>query len=331
MLIKPYEKMPDRYGLNKIKPYYGECGEICYDLIHRISINPDKNVGRLEKITLATDEEDPENTYIVKECATGPMKYNKFILHGEPAPSLRVENYTYVTTDIDGEYLQSGGLSQYPTENEIDSYVEYGFNDLDTANDFIVDEDYFKKKINKSIEFTNLTMNNIREEVLLYENKFQLPYTETIGFLDTFFSTWTFNYPFECYIIIDPARRIFNIPKIKYLPFIKAEEMKAIYSLLVMEVDRMSNYLFRVFERERRHLKIVVFLHPFGSVIKLIDMDMHREEKFNVYTTGQVQSLMKNVITDGVKYFGSESFGILRQGPKGEVMENALVCCDALC
>jgi hypothetical protein len=316
MIIKPADAIaPLQSGANV---YYNDSGIPCVDIIKRVSLNPETNVGRLEKITFGFDPHGYHN--VVKECATGPIENNKLLL----------ENYSYVTTDMDsGEYLQSGGYSQFPSFGDIDSYVDYGYNDVDVYPNLNLFGTGFKKKINNTLEFTNFNMDNLNAEVILFENKYQLPYTETIGFLNAFFSTWTFSYPIECTIVIDCVRKLFNIPKVKYLPGINKEEMKMLYATLVTEVDLVSNYIFRVLERERRQLKkIIAFIHPFGTMIKLKDMNMATDEKYNIYNPCQVQTFMRNVKTDGLKYLSSESLGILREGVNGEAVKNALECCD---
>jgi hypothetical protein len=303
--------------------YCNEYGETCKDVIDRISVNPENGAGRYEKITIA---DDGMYLNIYKECATGFIHKNQ---EGEPV--LSVENYNYVTSDAEkGEYIQSGGVSQFLNAGaEVDTYIDYGYHDFDTSSELPLSDEKHKKKVNPSLEFTGFTIDNLRAEVILFENNYQLPYTETLGFLSAFFSTWTYAYPLECYAVIDCERKLFNIPRIRYLPGIGRAHMRDIYCRLVKEAGRASEYIFRVLDKERRRLKILVFLHPFGSVIRLKDLDAAREERFSVYAPDQVQSFMKNAYTLGIKFLTGESLGILREGLNKDAVENALDCCDA--
>jgi hypothetical protein len=323
MIIKPAEIKDVPGNLPNTKPYEDECGNKCYDLVKRISINPETNSGRLEKITRHIDD-FRKNSFIIKECATGPL-----FKHSSVKPMLNLENFNYVTTELrSGEYIQSGGYCQFPGLSDIESYVDFGYNSFYYPNHLSLEDPNYKKRVNTSIEFTDFTYQHINAEVARYENLYQLPYTDTLGFLNAFFATWTFSYPLEGIITIDCVRRLFNIPKIKYLPGISESEMKSIYIHLIQEVGLLSEYLYRIVEKERRRIEVMIFLHPFGVVTRLRDIDMAYEEKFTEYNPNQAQTFIKNIRTDGIKYLSSESLDIMRRGINGEAVGNALDCCD---
>jgi hypothetical protein len=324
MIIKPADIRAEQPAVgNKIKPYYDEVGNKCYDLVKRILINPETNAGRMEKITRQIDEQG-NYACILKECATGPL-----FKHDLVDPMLSLENFNYVTSEIhNGEYIQSGGYCQFPGYNNIDSYVEYGQNDFSIVCQISLKDPEYKKRVNSVIDFTSFTYQNIKAEVSRFENIYQLPYTDTIGFLNAFFSTWTFSYPIECIVNIDCIRKLYNIPKIKYLPGITESEMKYIYIHLIQEVSLLSEYLYRITEKERRRIKLMVFLHPFGVVTRLRDIDMAQEDKFIEYNPTQAQAFIKNIKTDGIKYISSEPLGIMLDGLNKEAVVNALDCCD---
>jgi hypothetical protein len=324
MIIKPADIKVLPGNNTKREPYQDEFGNTCYDLVKRISINPETNAGRLEKITRHISDSH-KDSFILKECATGPLFKHERLA----APMLNLENYNYVTTEMrSGDYIQSGGYCQFPGFSEIDSYVDFGYNDFSNPTHIGLENPDYKKRINQSIEFTNFTYQHINAEVARYENTYQLPYTDTLGFLNAFFATWTFSYPIEGIITIDCVRRLFNIPKIKYLPGISESEMKSIYIHLIQEVGLLSEYLYRIVEKEKRRIELMIFLHPFGVVTRLRDIDMAYEEKFTEYNPNQAQTFIKNIRTDGIKYLLSESLDIMRRGLNGEAVGNALDCCD---
>jgi hypothetical protein len=227
---------------------------------------------------------------------------------------------------LDGGYIQSGGYAQFP--GDCDTFVSYG-----TLLELPIEKINLKNSNCKirslsSLEYTNLNLDLIDAEVIGFENAYQLPYTETIGLLNAFFSTWTYGYPFEAIVIIDTKRRSFNIPKIIYLPVITKDMMKQIYMKFVKETDSISNYIFRIMEKEKRELKFLIFFHPFGSIIKIKDLDRNTIENVKNYNSTQPHTFMKNIKTGGLKYVCGESFNLLREGELKEPVLQALECSD---
>jgi hypothetical protein len=321
MILKPI----DRVKLTLIdddNTFYDEYGNQYFDIIRRISVNSEENIGRLERISLARSSFDPKFINIFKESAIGNI-----INDTDYGPELIFDNYVYSTSDIcDGSYIQSGGYCSFPPEQG--SFSAFGYlQDMPVERIQMNDESY-KKRTLASLEHITLTVGLMDIESIEFENEYQLPYTETIGLLNIFFSTWTYGYPFETIVIIDCKRKGFNVPKIRYLPFIDKEHMKAIYITFIQEIDKISNYIFNITEREKRNIKFLVFLHPFGTMIKIKDLDRHTIENVKNYNADQPHTVMKNVITGGAKYVFGESFGLLSKGQLGEPVVQALECSD---
>jgi hypothetical protein len=83
-------------------------------------------------------------------------------------------------------------------------------------------------------------------------------------------------------------------------------------------------------EKERRNINLIIFLHPFGSVIRIYDKNYHLSDLFYNHHSTQVQSVLKNIKTDGLKYIESEGLGLLQESVLHEPVEQALECCDTL-
>jgi hypothetical protein len=323
MFIKPCAAtMPKNTG----NEYYDEFGNRYKDIIKRLSYNEEDKIARFEKIAFIYEDDIMSEPRLYKECAVGPIKTHK------EEEYVKFRNYTYSITDINsGKYLSSGGFCDYPSENEkCDSYVIYGYMNMLVPNNIMMKDESIKKIPSpsfKSIDFTPFTINC---EANYFESKYQLPYTDTFGLLSSFFSTWTYSYPFECYVHIDVKRKCFNIPKISYLPYIEKEAIKEIYANFINEVSNISTFLCNVIIKERRDISIKIFLHPFGSVMKIFDNDYKRSETFYNHNSTQVQSIMKNVKLEGLKYIGSEGLGLLESSIYKEPVDQALECCDIL-
>jgi hypothetical protein len=306
--------------------YYDEFGNKYHDLIRRVSMNPNTNTGRLKKISIMYNEDNKSYPNIYKESAIGYIEKlkNKNVI--------RFDNYAYTVTDINnGKYIQSGGFSNCPSEiNDCDPCVYYGFMNQLVPSHVNIDDDSYKKIFVPSLENLEFTSFMIDSEVCQYENTYQLPYTETLGLLNSFFSTWTYAYPFECAICIDTKRKCFNVPKIVYLPYIAKDDIRCIYINFIHEVNTICHYLSSIMEKEKRIFNIIVFLHPFGSVIRLNDKKYCQNESFYNHHSTQVQSIMKNVKTEGLRYIRSEGLGLLKSSTLNTPVDQALECCDIL-
>jgi hypothetical protein len=60
---------------NNKKEYYDEFGNKYIDILKRVSINPEKNIGCMDKISLMTEGVSLGRN-IYKECAIGPIAKN---------------------------------------------------------------------------------------------------------------------------------------------------------------------------------------------------------------------------------------------------------------
>jgi hypothetical protein len=307
--------------------YYDEVGNKYHDVIRRISINPESQTARLERISLMyTDDASPP--FIYKECGVGPIETVKKSDKGD----IKFKNYSYSVNDInEGCYVQSGGYSFYPSENpDCDSYVYYGYMNHLVPSSINVEDESYKKITMPSLASANFTLSRINDEVAGFENLYQLPYTETLGLLNSFFSTWTYSYPFECYVYIDTKKKCFNIPKIIYLPYIGKDDIGSLYAKFIQEVSSVCMYLSHIIEKENQAFNIIIFLHPFGSVVRIIDKYRCLKELFFSHHSTQVQNIMKNVKAGGLKYIGSEGLGLLEESVLNKPVDHALTCCDAI-
>jgi hypothetical protein len=319
MIIKPGIYEED--GLSKNKKYVDEYGNVCKDILKRISLNSEGTVGRLETISIVNDWTDNAYNYVNKECAIGPVTIQ------DNRPFLNLENYSYSTSEsTEGRCFQGGGYTQYP--GFADSYVDYGFNFYTPRSTTPLDR--YNKRVIPSIRYEEPSIDKMRGEVIAYENIYQLPYIETLGLLNTFLATWSFSYPIECDIVIRSKEKKFNIPRILFMPGLREDSMKELYCILLHDVDKMCNYLFNVLEKENRNLSIHAFLHPFGAVMKVKDNGRKAVEDFNIYNPNHVNEIMRNVVAGGINYLKSESSGIMREGNFKDLYEDALECCDSL-
>jgi hypothetical protein len=325
MIIAPFDKnMPIQ---NSNQKTYDEWGNEFCPIISRISLSAINDLGKMDKISIVTDLNTPAYKNIIKESAIGT------VIKCNDKAVLNFDTYTYSTNDIyNGDYIQSGGYCEFLDDiGSGGSFISYGNLDDLPAEYVLIDNAFFKKnKIVPYINYLRPTMNLLDAEVRVFEDEYQLPYTETIGLLDAFLTTWTYAYPFETIIIIDSQLKQFNIPKIKYLPIISTEMMKRIYIKFIKEVGLISEYIFRIMEHYKRKIKFRIFFHPFGSIIKIKDLDRHTVESIENYHSTQPHAFMKNIKNKGLKYFSEESFSILKNSELEEPIGQALECSDML-
>jgi hypothetical protein len=310
---------------NNKKEYYDEFGNKYIDILKRVSINPEKNIGRMDKISLMTEDASLGRN-IYKECAIGPITKNHKRVEG---PVIDFSNYTYSLVDRQsGSYVQSGGYCPYPNDPNV--FMCHGYSNELHPEMAIIGDENTKKRISPSLDYNGFSIDMMDNEIKSFENVYQLPYTETYGLLNSFFSIWSLGYPIECYIVIDSSRKQFNIPGIKYLLGIDNDSVRKIYITLLEEMGLVCEYLFRILEKERKHLIIKAFIYPFGSVIRIYNSDANNSERFDNYVSNQINSVMKNIRADGLKYIGSESLYILENCSLREPVEHALDNCDML-
>jgi hypothetical protein len=327
MIIKPIDKNRDLPAIGRnIEYYHDEWGNEWFDIIRRISLNDDTTAGRMERISIVTTPDCPEYKFLYKESGIGFIKPNRY---NNTELELIFDNYMSSSLDyLDGSYLNSGGYCSFPLDT--DSFISFG-DTYDMPFERVpLNDKSFTKRTLSSLEHTHLTGELMDVEVQIFEDEYQLPYTETIGLINTFFSTWGYGYPFETTIIIDCKRKEFNIPRITYLPIVSKDKIKNIYMKFIKEVGLISDYLFRLTEHEKRNIKFIVFFHPFGSIVKIKDLDRHTIDMVKNYNANQPHALMKNVYNGGLKYISGESFKLLRTGEFEEPIMNALECSDIL-
>jgi hypothetical protein len=326
MIIKPIDNNLPIIGRTNTEYQFDEFGNKYYDIIRRISINSDITAGRLERISVVEEPDNHELVTIYKESGIGNIIPNH---RNNNKLELVMDDYMYSALDyFSGDYLQSGGYCSFPLSDDSDSCVAYGdLYDMPLEKLLLEDKSYNKRTLN-SLTHTRLTSDEMYDEVDIFENEYQLPYTETIGMLNVFFSSWTYGYPFEARIIIDCVKKLFNIPKINYLPIIGMNMIKDIYIKFIKEVDFISNYLFSITEQAKKNIKFLIFLYPFGSIIKIKDFDRNTIDNVKVYSPNQAHALMKNVNAGGIGYVAGDSLELLTRSQFKEPILQALECSD---
>jgi hypothetical protein len=303
--------------------YYDEFGNRYKDLVKRISINPSSTAGRIEKISLIYIN-DNNRPSLYKECGVGNI--------GEKKSVIELKNYAYsISNSSDGKYIQSGGFLDYLIDGqERNPSLYYGYMNQLSPYRININDDSYKTTIVPSIASSDFTPALIDNEVCGFENSYQLPYTDTLGLLNSFFLTWTYSYPFECYVYINTKKGVFNVPRITYLPHIDKDGIASIYADFIREVSNLCEYLSYIIKKERNYVNFMIFLHPFGSTVNIIDDNKRLRQLYHNHNSAQAQSIMKNVRADGLKYIGSDSLGLLEESVLCKPVDQALECCDVL-
>jgi hypothetical protein len=324
VIIRPFkEAAPETYDV-----YYDEFGNQMQDIFKRLLISHPNKSGRMEKLTKVFNSEDGTDC-LFKECGVGSIE----VRNGEN--ELSFEDYSCLVTERKtGDYIMNGGWTPrpLPTSNfstDGITHLEVGYIPYPVFCFAPLDSREWTIKEHKPFNAPWFIDDLIDSEVNSYEMIFQLPYVDTIGLINSFFTTWTYTHPFEAYIIIDMKRKLFNVPKLRFHPGISKEVMTAIYIKLLTDIDILINYVYRVMEKEKSFYSIKVFLYPFGSIIRLHLEDYHEYKYLN--SPDQVKSIIKCVRAGGIRYFENEGLHILRGiGMDKTPIENALDCCDIL-
>jgi hypothetical protein len=287
----------------------------------RIAIDNEGNC-RIEKCEIC-----PELGYLIKDCS-----YGKKIKTFDPSLSngIRISKSMYTTIDLKtGAKLQWGADTLAPTALYCDPHYFFsGLYDEPSPDLIFVDDGDIVYKTDKIINpFMSdaLEFSDVLSKIYIEEDTLQIGYTKCIGLLISWFTQWSFEYPFDSYIIIDTKTGTFNVPEFKSLNFIEKDYIKNIYKEYLKGLSNLTRLLKYNCDKENKRLRILIYSGSYSTVIRIKDID-HKEIVIdhNLSGSDHFQSLIYNLISDGFKYNISEEAYNVVNSSNGDISEDMI-------
>ena len=286
----------------------------------RIGIDNSGNC-RIEKIEIY-----PELGFMIKDCSYGEKikSYDQSLNGG-----IRINKSMYTSIDLKtGAKLQWGADTLAPLALFVEpSYLFSGYYGDPSPDLAFIEEGDIIYSTNKLSDFTKRsTEYDVAKNKIFSEEDFlQMGYTKFIGLLTAWFTQWTFEYPFDSFVIIDTKTGTYNVPEFKHLGFIEKDYIKNIYKEYLKELSNLSKLLKYNCDKENRHFRILVYTGSYSTVIRIKDID-HKGivVDHNLSGSDHFLSLVYNMISDGFKFnISEEAFKIVNTS-NGEVSQDMI-------
>lgn len=283
MLIKPFNPIKEK-EIIKINNGYKlhKDGSLSR---RRIATNINHNFARIEEIKIV-----PKLNKILKTCTFGQFNTPNYI-----------DTISWMGSSIDmesGEIIDFGAYSPIPnTSNYFTSQLLGDYMPQSTIRVKDSDNIYVTNLINSKENLSNYEFLNYT--IFGTEEYFQMNYNDIVGILDSFFSQWGFNYPFDSYVIIDTYSKTFT-PKFKYLKGMLEESTAfKLFSLYTKSISRLVDLLSYHSEMSKRKFRIKVFTSAFMSVIRITDLE-HKEINLTLTPSASdhFQTIINNCIAE---------------------------------
>lgn len=310
MLIRPQTQTKDcLYKTNGFKEIVNDSGDKVF-IKTRYACDNSGNV-REEKLQIF-----PELNNILKISFFG-KRLNKSIYDKSP---FHIKNGMYTIHNLDdGKLIKWGSESAVVDQN----YVFAGdYSDKSLNYRYIDNSEVYSTKLDDG-SYRN--KDYIKSIIYASEDNMQMGFTKSIGFINSFFSQWSYSNPFDSFVIIDGKHGTFNIKSFKYFEFMDKSTIYKIYSDYLQSISKLSTLFKRNCEIEKRNVRILIFTSAFCSVIKFIDMDHNMfiiDSKINA--SDHLNSLSDNLISDGYKYVFSEEANCLINSSNGDVTDKII-------
>ena len=318
MLIKPFrpatEHVPTRfrYEFNR----------------SRIAVSPSGR-ARIEEIHI-----DTKNKTVTKTCSLGNFENYKYSVGNR----ISLDSSLSVMTDlVTGKLVDYKIKSQIPNNNDCKTFQTLGndFTMLDPGNVYVLkDHDvvYPSKFVDEYIHESTFDPKDILFSVYATENATQMPYTDFIGLLDSFFTQWGFGCPFDSTVVIDTKTKEFT-PKFTYDEnLIDKDTALTIFAAYAREISKLIEFISFTSLVEKRHFRIKVFTNAYMSYVSIKDMD-HPELNFDINASNcdHFRSLINNSIASK-SYSVSEAAGLVVLNKNfGNISSDILETVDYVC
>ena len=322
MIIRPFYRTEEKPYLDTLKISNSLNFEVSKDFYgnvyfhkKRIGVN-DKGAFRCEEINIF-----PKTKTLIKETTFGSFDpKDELNLLGRNANSIsRIRSTLDLKT---GKLVEWGSESPIPSNNGSRNFQVLGFLNTNMYGHHIRYEDKFYQtdKIENGDE--SFDIDSVKFKIYGTEDNLQMGYIETVGLMETFFSQWSFDYPFESSIIID-SKDGFNIVKLKYLKGILEEEAALkLFSDYLTGLDKLTELFKYNCFKEKRHIRVYVYTSAFCAIIKIHDCD-HREIKLDSIISGSnhFKTLIFNKASNPNYYDFSEEAGIILRTRHGNISD----------
>lgn len=313
MIIRPKQKLDeddyitDRFGFKIENSSLSK---------HRFAVNG--NSIREESLLIL-----PNKKLMVKEISIGSLSIDYGSILGRP---YYPGNRCRIVYDLDsGKLIEWGVSSGLPSTSGYKSDQLLGLISADNpvkqihhSNDI-----YCTKFIEPSKNYYDIE--HRASSIYSIEDDFQLPYTEFIGLINSFFSQWTFDLPFECTVILD-SKLGFTIKNFRYLKNIIGYDIIIKRAgEFVKQLDKLAYLFKRNSEVWNRDLRVTVFMGAFCSIVRIHDKE-HKAISLDSTISGcnHFESVVMNMAANPSNYPFSEEAGILLGTKFGNITDEII-------
>lgn len=283
MLIKPFSPIKEKETIRLSNGYkVHKDGSLSR---RRIATCNNRDFARVEEIKIV-----PRLGKILKTCTFGQFNTPNYI-----------DTISWMESSIDmesGEIIDYGAYSPIPnTSNYFTSQLLGDYMPQNTIRVKNSDNIYVTDLINSEDKLSNYEFLNYA--IFGAEDYLQMNYNDVIGILDSFFSQWGFNYPFDSYVIIDTYSKTFT-PRFKYLKGVLDESTALkLFGLYAKNISKLVDLLSYHSEMNKRKFRIKVFTNAFMSVIRITDLE-HKDINITLTpsATDHFQAVINNCIAE---------------------------------
>lgn len=257
MLIKPFSPIKEKEFIRFNNGYkLHKDGSLSR---RRIATCTGRDFARVEEIKII-----PKMSMIVKTCTYGLFNTPNYI-----------DTISWMGSSIDmesGEIIDYGAYSPIPnTSNYHTTQLLGDYMPKTTIKINDSDSIYVTNFINSEDNLSNYELLNYK--IFGMEDYLQMNYNDLIGVLDSFFSQWGFNYPFDSFVVIDTYSKTFT-PKFKYLKGVLDESTALkLFGLYAKSISKLVDLISYHSEMSKRKFRIKVFTNAFMSVIRITDLE----------------------------------------------------------
>lgn len=306
MILKP-QIVPtvDNYPL---KPGFKESYDDLWGKLfekRRVACNKLGDV-RIEKITIY-----PEIKLLTKECSFGKKRYDS-VKPDSVCMYFDAKNNMYTSIDLNsGKCVQWGSDCKSPSYNCTGYRLYAGYSEEPEPTPCFIsldssDQIYSTDKL--EFCFTGFDLESRKADIYCAENSLQMGYTSCVGLLTSFFTQWSYSFPFDSFVIFDTSKG-FNIPEFKYLNIVDKELGQKMYTEYIKSISRVFDIIKRNCEIEKKNIRIYIFTSAFTTVIKIKDHGLTLD--YNLNASDHFDTIISNVESDGAGWCMSEECGAI--------------------
>ena len=230
-----------------------------------------------------------------------------------------IDDFSFSKTNLDSEEISSIETSVtngiYGTDHVPVPYNFIGIDGKEKEFGFINKAVYDLKDLNGYIyRKANLIDNvNLPNLAFMLEDEMNVEYSGIIGNLSAILTQASLSIPFRLDIILDSKLGGYKICNIKEI--FKDSDFKNIlkheFNSLYRGLSVIVKYMKRLYEKEKRHIRIYGAIREFDSYMNVIDVDSNIKYTLHFNNSDHARTLFTTISHLGRKWYDTEEMGDL--------------------